>query len=101
MAQSLQLLAQLTRDLIEAVPAAGRWERSAFLRQLKDQHAAGGGLIVEAHREGAGGLALCAARASLMDAILKQVWEHAVRAEEPSVPGGGEGLSCALLAIGG
>ncbi|MBI2177190.1 MAG: [protein-PII] uridylyltransferase [Candidatus Tectomicrobia bacterium] len=101
MTQSLQLLGQLTRDLLEAVPAAGRWERGAFLRQLKEQHAAGGSLIVEAHREGAGGLALCAARASLMDAILKQVWEHAVRSDEPSAPAGGEGPSCALLAIGG
>ncbi|MBI4251145.1 MAG: hypothetical protein HY618_01690, partial [Candidatus Tectomicrobia bacterium] len=66
MTQSLQFLGQLTRDLLEAVPAAGRWERGAFLRQLKEQHAAGSSLIVEAHREGAGGLALCAARASLM-----------------------------------
>ncbi|MBI3129625.1 MAG: [protein-PII] uridylyltransferase [Candidatus Tectomicrobia bacterium] len=81
------------------MPAVGRWERGAFLRQLKDQHAAGNSLIVQSHREGAGGLSLCAARASLMDAILKQVWEHAVRAEAPSA--GGEGPSCALLAIGG
>ncbi|MEK6709029.1 MAG: [protein-PII] uridylyltransferase [Nitrospinota bacterium] len=99
MTPSLSLLGQQTRELIEAVPAAGRWERGAFLRHVKEQHARGNSLIVEAHREGAGGIELASARASLLDAILKQVWEQAVRSGEEGASG--EDPSCALLAIGG
>ncbi len=101
MTPSITLLSELNDELREAVPAVGRWERTAFLRHVKESHARGGALIVQAHREGAGGLELAAARASLMDALLRQIWAYAVRCfeEESDRPAGDP--PCALLAIGG
>ncbi|MEE9274013.1 MAG: nucleotidyltransferase domain-containing protein, partial [bacterium] len=101
MTPSLELLSELEKELHESASAASRWERSAFLGQVKENHSRGGALLSDAHREGAGGLELCAARSAFIDALLGQVWSHALCAweEETRRP---EALPpCAMLAIGG
>ncbi|MDA0999398.1 MAG: [protein-PII] uridylyltransferase [bacterium] len=71
------------------------------MRHVKESHARGNVLLEQAHREGVGGLKLAAVRTSFVDALLVQIWSHALQsssAEGESV----EALSsCALLAIGG
>lgn len=76
------------------------------MRHIKEAHGRGNLLLKEAHREGAGGLELAAARASLVDALLMQIWSHAAESShtQSSKDGGSpskEPASCALLAIGG
>lgn len=101
MSQSLHLLFEIKEELVDALPAASRWEREAFLRHIKETFARGKALLSDAHGEGAGGLALCEARSEFIDSLLAQIWSHGVcdfRSEEGESEGA---FSCAMLAIGG
>ncbi len=85
----------------EAVPAASRWEREPFLRHIKEVHKRGSSLLIEAHREGAGGLDLCRARTFFTDALLSQLWGHSVASVEQESGKSQDTGSCAMVAIGG
>ncbi len=85
----------------EAVPAASHWDREPFLRHIKESHKRGSSLLTDAHREGAGGLELCEARAYFMDALLSQLWGHSLVAVEQESGRSIGGGACAMVAIGG
>ncbi|MFC1491781.1 [protein-PII] uridylyltransferase [Nitrospinota bacterium] len=101
MAHSLRLIFDLKDELLDAVPAASRWERDAFLRHIKETYARGITLLADAHREGSGGLEVCEARALFMDALLCQLWGHGVRGLESEEGASSGSASCAMVAIGG
>jgi len=99
MMHSLGLLVELKDELLEAVPAASRWERSAFLRHIKETFARGEKCLADAHVEGAGGIELSQARAVFIDALLSQLWGHGIHDSEGE--GAKDSDKCAMVAIGG
>lgn len=101
MTPSLRLLSELRNELYEAVPAASHWDRDPFLRHIKEVHKRGSSLLEDAHKEGAGGLELCGARAFFMDALLSQLWGHAVVTVERESGKLNDDGACAMVAIGG
>ena len=101
MTPSLRILSDLQDELREAVPAASHWDREPFLRHIKEVHKHGSALMTEAHHEGVGGLELCEARAFFMDALLSQLWGHALVAVEKESGKHQDPASCAMVAIGG
>ncbi len=101
MAQSLRLLFELNTELLEAVPAASRWEREAFLRHIKESFARGSQILADAHLEGAGGSELCEARAVFIDALLSQIWGHGVSDLDSEAGASGADFTCAMVANGG
>ncbi len=101
MTQSLRLLFELKTELLEAVPAASRWEREGFLRHIKESFSRGSQLLTDAHLEGAGGIEFCEARADFIDALLGQIWGHGVSDLDNEGGAAGAESSCAMVAIGG
>ncbi|MBT5366687.1 MAG: hypothetical protein HOL05_01485, partial [Nitrospinaceae bacterium] len=99
MTHSLGLLFELKDELLEAVPAASRWERGAFLRHIKGTFARGEKFLADSHGEGAGGIELAEARAVFIDALLCQIWGHGVHDSEGAEAKDSD--KCAMVAIGG
>ena len=102
MTPSLGHLSELQSGVREAAASAsGGWERSAFLRYLKETYARAGECVCGAQNEGAGGYELCRARADFMDAFIARVFAHALEGERRKSGDEGRAFPCAVVAIGG
>ena len=101
MTPSLNHLLKLQNDIRETTLAASGWERSGFLRYIKEAYAQAGEHICNAQHEGAGGYELCQAHANFMDAYIAQVYAYALEGERGKSGKDEQAFSCALVAIGG
>ena len=101
MTPSLDNLSKLQNDIRETTVAASGWERSVFLRYIKEAYAQAGEHICNAQHEGAGGYELCEAHANFMDAYIALVYVYALEGEKKKSDNAYLELPCALIAIGG
>ena len=101
MTPSLNNLLKLQNDIRETTFAAGGWERSVFLRYIKEAYAQAGEYICNAQHEGAGGYELCEAHANFIDAYIFQVYTYALEGERRKSGNTDQAFPCALVAIGG